>query len=87
MPSLTARMIALAGALSVLTSASQALAWGSTGHRLIGQIGMASLPDEVPAFLRTPDAVKDIGELAREPDRWRGSGKTHDTARDRKSVV
>ena len=74
--------LASAAALAVLAFASQALAWGSTGHRLIGQIGTASLPDEVPAFLRMPQAIQDIGELAREPDRWRGSGKTHDTTRD-----
>jgi len=77
-----ARMAALAGALIVLTPASHALAWGATGHRLIGQVGAASLPPELPAFLRTPAVVLDIGELAREPDRWRDAGKTHDANRD-----
>lgn len=59
-----------------------AWAWGATGHRLIGELAVQNLPDEVPAFLRTPEAVAEIGELAREPDRWRGSGPTHDMERD-----
>jgi len=78
----TARAAAFSGALAILAPAGQALAWGSTGHRLIGQVAAASLPPETPAFLRTPQAVQDIGELAREPDRWRDAGKTHDAARD-----
>ncbi|HEX4179226.1 MAG TPA: S1/P1 Nuclease [Caulobacteraceae bacterium] len=82
MSAFVARAAAVAGALCVLVPPSQALAWGATGHRLIGQIAAASLPDEVPAFVRAPRAVQDIGELAREPDRWRGSGKTHDSMRD-----
>jgi hypothetical protein len=62
--------------------AGQALAWGDTGHRIIGQLATATLPDSLPAFLRAPQAVLDIGELAREPDRSRGSGRTHDSDRD-----
>jgi hypothetical protein len=82
MSSFVPRAAVLAAALLVLTPSTEALAWGSTGHRLIGRVGAAALPDEVPAFLRTPAAIEAIGELAREPDRWRGSGKTHDTTRD-----
>src|SRR5262249_43825042 len=61
---------------------SQALAWGATGHRMIGVLAVKNLPDEIPAFLRTPEAAAQIGELAREPDRWRNSGKVHDSERD-----
>ncbi|HEY4940354.1 MAG TPA: hypothetical protein VII56_02920 [Rhizomicrobium sp.] len=61
---------------------AQAFAWGSTGHRMIGELAAQNLPDEMPAFLRTPDAVAQIGELAREPDRSRGSGTVHDAERD-----
>ena len=82
MSSFVSRAAVLAGAFVILAPASQALAWGATGHRLIGQTAAASLPPEVPAFLRTPSAVQDIGELAREPDRWRDAGKTHDASRD-----
>lgn len=69
-------------AAAVLLCPSYAFAWGSTGHRFIGEIAIESLPDEIPAFLRTPDAARQVGELAREPDRWRGSGDVHDKERD-----
>jgi hypothetical protein len=59
-----------------------ALAWGASGHRMIGEAAMQSLPAELPAFLRTPQAVADVGELSREPDRWKGAGRTHDANRD-----
>ena len=62
--------------------ASGAWAWGDTGHRLIGALAVKALPKVLPAFLRTPKAAADVGELAREPDRWRNAGKTHDTMRD-----
>ena len=68
--------------LACLAQAQRALAWGATGHRLIGQAAAAALPPALPAFLRTPQAVEDLGELAREPDRWRAAGKTHDSTRD-----
>ncbi len=77
-----ARFAALACALGGLAQASAALGWGSTGHRLIGVAAAQSLPADMPAFLHTPRAIEDLGENAREPDRWRGAGKTHDTTRD-----
>ena len=73
---------ALAGMVIVTASAPQALAWGASGHRIIGVVGTSSLPDDLPAFLKTPEAVAAVGEGAREPDRWRGSGKLHDSDRD-----
>jgi hypothetical protein len=72
----------LAGLAMSLAGASPALAWGDTGHRMVGVLGVQALPAELPAFLRTPQAAADIGELAREPDRWRNSGRVHDTMRD-----
>lgn len=74
--------IALAVGLLALGASGQALAWGDTGHRMIGQVAVQSLPADVPPFLKGPDVVVDIGELAREPDRWKGSGKVHDNMRD-----
>jgi hypothetical protein len=53
-----------------------------TGHRLIGVAAMSSLPPETPDFLRLPDAAAVVGELSREPDRWKGSGRVHDNERD-----
>ena len=74
----------LAAACLVLTSgwAHQALAWGDTGHRLVGQLAAEALPATLPDFLRAPGVAADIGELAREPDRWKVAGRTHDTSRD-----
>jgi hypothetical protein len=64
------------------TPAQRALAWGATGHRLVGQLGAAALPADLPAFLRTPQAVEIIGETAREPDRSKAAGRIHDTDHD-----
>jgi hypothetical protein len=58
--------------------AGDALAWGATGHRLIGLLGAQALPSDVPAFLHSPEAIAQIGELAREPDRLKGTGDPHD---------
>jgi hypothetical protein len=74
--------VTLAVAAAVVAPSSAAQAWGSSGHRMVGVVGAQSLPSDVPAFLRTPQAVAAIGEYAREPDRWKGSGKIHDTDRD-----
>jgi hypothetical protein len=81
-PHRLSRPAAVACALLCLASAPRALAWGATGHRLIGQAAALALPPSLPAFLRTPRAVEDLGELAREPDRWKASGRTHDSMRD-----
>jgi hypothetical protein len=74
----------LAAAVGVLLAgaATAALAWGSMGHREIGVAAMHRLPAELPAFLRTEFAAVEVGELAREPDRWKDSGKVHDTDRE-----
>jgi hypothetical protein len=52
------------------------------GHRLIGQLAIEALPPGLPAFLSAPGVADTVGELAREPDRWKGSGKVHDSNRD-----
>lgn len=76
------RLAAVALGLAALAAGDRALAWGDTGHRMIGEIAIQSLPASLPAFLRDPDVAADVGELAREPDRWRGAGKVHDNMRD-----
>ena len=76
------RLAVLALAVAAATAPSVALAWGNTGHRIVGELAMEGLTAEVPAFLRTPQAVADVGELSREPDRSKGSGKIHDHDRD-----
>jgi hypothetical protein len=60
---------------------SPALAWGPDGHRMIGELAMENLPDDVAAFLRTPDAASQVGYLSPEPDRERGAGVAFDSDR------
>jgi len=76
------RLIRLALAAAVVATPGAALAWGNTGHRIIGEAAIAALPTDLPAFLRTPQAAIDVGELSREPDRSKGAGKVHDSDRD-----
>lgn len=73
---------AVLGLLLATTTATSALAWGATGHRLVGEVAVEALPDELPAFLRTSQAAAEVGELSREPDRSKGAGKLHDSSRD-----
>lgn len=73
-------LITLAAVLA--TAPQNAHAWGNSGHRMIGVLAAEGLPMEAPAFLRTRAAAAGLGELAREPDRSRGAGKTHDQMRD-----
>ena len=82
MSRLSSSLQVLVVAAALAAPASSALAWGSSGHRTVGVVATQSLPRELPAFLRTPAAAAAIGEYAREPDRWKGSGKLHDSDRD-----
>ena len=56
----------------------RAHAWADSGHRLVTRLGVEALPAEIPAFLRTPEAVDQLAELSREPDRSKGAGQPHD---------
>ena len=76
------RLAMVVTVLAAAMPATGALAWGPTGHRLIGELAMARLPVDIPAFLRNADVARDIGMLAQEPDRWRNSGDPHDNERD-----
>ncbi|HEX4710023.1 S1/P1 Nuclease [Phenylobacterium sp.] len=71
---------AVLGLATVLPCA--ALAWGSAGHRMIGEAAMRALPPELPAFLHTPQAALDVGELSREPDRSKRAGRERDSDLD-----
>jgi hypothetical protein len=83
-PSRLMRSFCLAGAVSFAAAASisPALAWGSVGHRIIGTLAIETLPASLPGFLRSKRVAADVGEWAREPDRWRGAGRVHDDMRD-----
>ena len=70
------RKLFLAGILTLLPI--QAFAWGGMGHRIIGEQAAKNFPAAIPAFLRTPQAIAQIGLLAQEPDISRGAGQPHD---------
>jgi hypothetical protein len=73
---------ALAAALATALTPSSVFAWGGSGHRMIGVAAMKALPAELPAFLKTPQAIVDVGEYSREPDRIKNAGKAFDSDRD-----
>lgn len=79
-PALRLSAFAVAAGLALIPVSAGT--WGSSGHRMVGVLAFQALPEEVPAFLRTKQAVQDMGELAREPDRSKGSGRIHGTNRD-----
>ncbi len=62
----------------VLAAPSSALAWGATGHRFINGDAIRTLPDSVPPFIRTPEALAEITALGPEADRDKGAGKPRD---------
>ena len=51
-----------------------ALAWGSQGHRIISGAAIRTLPESVPAFLRSAAAHDEIALLGPEADRIKGAG-------------
>jgi hypothetical protein len=63
--------LAAAGLVCVLAQPPAACAWGNKGHRMINRDAVFGLPDDVPAFLRSPEALNEIEYLGPEPDRWR----------------
>jgi hypothetical protein len=50
--------------------------WGSKGHTLINRLAAESLPPDLPAFMRTPEAINEIAYLGPEPDRWRSRAES-----------
>ena len=82
MKRLAVALAALALGVAVIAAPAIVSAWGNTGHRLIGMAAVRGLPDEMPAFLRTPAAAAEVGELSREPDRTKGGGQPHGRERD-----
>jgi len=67
---------------AALAPSHRALAWGATGHEYVSGLAAEALPDELPAFVRTPAAAASIAVFGRELDRSKGSGDPHDAERD-----
>jgi len=53
----------------LILSTSSAHAWGIKGHTMIGEAAMASLPSDLPAFMRTEASKQEIIYLQAEEDR------------------
>jgi hypothetical protein len=75
------KVVCAAAALSLVSNGS-ALAWGSKGHEIIGQLAGSSLPSALPAFMRTMPAQYEIMYLGPELDRLKGSGTAWDDEND-----
>jgi hypothetical protein len=71
-------MATLAVSGFVALTPMDAWAWGSTGHRMTGELAIRNLPTTLPDFLLGENVGIAVGELAREPDRSRTSGDPHD---------
>jgi len=72
---LISHSIAAAGLVCVLALPPAASAWGNSCHRLVNKLAVSSLPMDVPAFLRSPEALAEIEYLGPEPDRWRSTAE------------
>jgi hypothetical protein len=48
-----------------------AFGWSNRGHRMVNLVAAESFPRDMPAFMRTPEAIAEIAYLGPEPDRWR----------------
>lgn len=58
--------------LSLACFAAQPMfGWGNDGHRMVNRLAVSHLPQDVPAFLRSQQAINQIEYLGPEPDRWR----------------
>ena len=57
--------------IATLALPQTVFAWGSVGHRMINRLAESALPKNMPAFLRTPEALDEVEYLGPEPDRWR----------------
>jgi hypothetical protein len=59
-----------------------ARAWGALGHRIVNNDAVRSLPESVPAFLRTPAAIAEITTLGPEADRIKAASAPFDADND-----
>jgi methylenetetrahydrofolate--tRNA-(uracil-5-)-methyltransferase len=62
-------------AMFLCLAAPHSFGWGRDGHKIINRVAMETLPANIPAFLRTPQALDEIEYLGPEPDRWRSSAE------------
>jgi hypothetical protein len=78
------RWICATFAIALVTASvpQAAFAWGATGHTMIDRLAAERLPESLPAFVRSPDAVNEIATLGPEEDRIKGAGESWDEDND-----
>jgi hypothetical protein len=52
-----------------------AFAWGHDAHSMINRLAGATLPADVPEFLRSPAALDALAFYGPQPDRWRSEDR------------
>jgi hypothetical protein len=65
-----------------IATTTGARAWGAEGHRIINGDAIRALPDSLPAFVRTPDAIALIAALGPEADRLKAAAPPYDAEFD-----
>jgi hypothetical protein len=68
------RTVVVLGLVPIVT-VQPSLAWGVDGHHMINRLAGSTLPADVPAFLRSPEALEALSFYAPLPDHWRGQGE------------
>jgi hypothetical protein len=64
-----------AALLLPLMFVQQSFAWGHDAHSMINRLAGATLPADVPEFLRSPAALDALAYYAPQPDHWRSEEK------------
>ena len=67
--------ITVAIALLPMMCVQQSFAWGHDAHSMINRLAGANLPDDVPAFLRSPAALDALAFYGPQADHWRSEDK------------
>jgi hypothetical protein len=80
---------AVACVLIPMVSSVLAFGWGKEGHFYINRAAATALPNDVPAFLHTPESINAVEYLGPEPDRWNalGGADLNDTLRPEHYVL
>jgi hypothetical protein len=73
--SLVACCAVAAVSVAAAPSTANARFWGEPGHRIIGDLAAAALPEQMPRFFR--DARAQLSYLNPDPDRWRDRAETN----------
>ncbi len=68
---MSSRFVSVLACVALVSPALHA--WDYTGHRIVNEVALASLPADFPAFVHEPANAERIAWLCSEPDRWRSA--------------